>query len=128
MQTYLIKDRAHPGATDSEKSAEYKMSGNRWRIRKVSEYITGPEIEKHGYNKANEPVLANVQGEILNKFEPPGKKETDAREKNSKQEHTEHAKVFDVRINSFIGRRMDIDQKCKYVRTDQKRMKQYCKE
>ena len=81
MQAYFIKDRTHPGATDCQKSAEYKMCGYRRRIRQISEYITRPEIKKHGYNKTNQPVLTIFQGKPFNKFKPPGKEQTDSRKK-----------------------------------------------
>ena len=65
MQTDLVKYRAHPGTAHGEKCAKYKMRCGRWRVRQVSENITGPEIKKHCYDETHQPVLAIFQGKAL---------------------------------------------------------------
>ena len=119
VQTYFIKNRTHPGAADCQKCPEYEMSGYCRDIRQISENITRPEIKKHGNDESNEAILAIFQGKTLDKFESPGKEQTDSREKYGEQNHTEHPQVPGMGIHTLKCRRMQINQKGENIRTDQ---------
>lgn len=81
MQTDFIKYCTHPGTTNGEKCTEHEMCCNGGYIWQISEYVTGPEIEKHGNYKTNQPVLSVFKGQTFNQLQPPGKEQTKEREK-----------------------------------------------
>ncbi len=82
MQTHFIKDGTHPCTTNCQEGSEYKSGGYRGRIRKIPEYITGPEIKKHGNNEPNKSVLPVFECKIFYELESPREEYADAREKN----------------------------------------------
>ncbi len=58
VQTYFIKNGAHPGRAHDQKSPEYEMGGYGWRIRQVSQDITGPKVKKHRDDEPHQAVIA----------------------------------------------------------------------
>jgi hypothetical protein len=124
VKTYFVKNGTHPGAADCQKCSQNKMSSNRGGIRQISENVTRPEIKKHGNDESNEAILTIFQGKTLYKFESPGKKQADSREKYGEQNHAEHPQVPGVRIYALKYCRMYINQKGENIRTDQQWMKQ----
>ena len=96
VETYFVKNSTHPGAADCQKSAQVQNERLPGNIRQISENITRPEIKKHGNDESNQSILTIFQGKPFNKFESPGKKQTDSRKKYSEQDHTEHPQVLRV--------------------------------
>ena len=81
VKTYFVKNGTHPGAADSQKCSQNKVSSYCGDVWQISENITRPEIKKHGNDESNQAILTIFQRKTLYKFESPGKKKTDGREK-----------------------------------------------
>jgi hypothetical protein len=119
VKTYFIKNRTHPGTTDCQKCAQYEMSRYCRYIRHISENITCPEIEKHRDDESDQAILTVFQGKAFNKFQSPGKKQTNSGKKYGEQNHADHSKVPGVEIHAFKYCGMQVNQKGENIRTDQ---------